>query len=220
MKRRFVAVLTCAVVAAMLAIGVPLALTNTCSGSCLGDPVTCQCPGGYEIVRRPRDADTVEMADMGGEDQFAAVRFAFNIHNEAVLVCWEHESRHGAEAMSGATDLPDPNALTVAPRASKAAWPYVHLLLLRTDTGGNRPTHWPLILPEDTAALAAFDPLNFQFQSPDADHPLIITLAPLTLDRTRLDDMVYDCLHLTGGDGALHMTLDWIEQRIADHRSR
>ena len=49
MKKRFVPVLTCAVVAAMLAIGVPLALTNTCSGSCLGDPVTCQCPGGCGI---------------------------------------------------------------------------------------------------------------------------------------------------------------------------
>ena len=180
------------------------------------EALSFQPPDGHEIVQRDVRSDSVMMGDVAMDGRYAAVRFALNIHDQAILVCWGRSQQ--TDGMS--VDLPildgDWQDLTVKPAGLEGPWRYRHRLL-RIDRGRPHDWLWSLTVPTDPGAVVSDYSYVFDFGFHDT--AMTVILSAVQFEPDELSEVIYEAQTITHPTAAAPdqwITLDRIEQLIAD----
>ncbi len=173
-----------------------------------GDLHAIEPPRDYAVAEQPRDPEAVHLAVARWQGHEAIVRYAFNIDDRAVLICWAY-----AEAAGTA----DPEAfltphrqMTLIPEGV-ADWTSDHRVM-RVVPAGDRQWVWSLVVSEDTAAV---DRGLFTAIFGQGEKPLRIHLRPLRFDPNELSDLLHEAQsRRPGAATAPPITMDSIREEI------
>ncbi|MAE67940.1 MAG: hypothetical protein CMJ18_27110 [Phycisphaeraceae bacterium] len=175
------------------------------------DMFAFDAPNGY--AERAADADWEQaiLRRVKVDTSEAVVRWAFNISDNGLLICWSHHETDRLTNMNGLLRSLEEVTLTIGPTWDLEDWAYRHQVV-RTDQG-RRQWHWSVIVPQERGTIETG---MYRFRFSRGDDAMTLITGVLSFDRAELDDVIQQAQQITLADAGSGQVLDLaeIESRI------
>ncbi len=175
-------------------------------------------PAGYKVVQKDRQPEDIGRDGGVTVDRTrGAIRFAFNINERAILLCWALYDQSQSPAVEEDLQESAGGPLKLVPVSNLEGRKYGHYML-RADPAGKFHWRWSLVVPAAAGATLDGDEPRLVFKGKTGGTGVMV-IQPFRFPRDRLADIVVRTQRLTlppdaPADAAL--TLEQIEAKIAE----